>query len=233
MASHTLTFLPIAISTAHLKRAGDSSVSLPVTSLLGKKLLIQSSNLRSFIPKHHSSPKATVAFSVETSKQERNPSERLPNGGGVRWSARAIKAFAMGELEARKIKYPDTGTEAILMGILVEATSVTAKFLRDNGITLFKVQDEILNLLGKADVRFTSPEHPPLTEQAQKGLDWAVEEKLKSGESGEITTTYLLLGVWAQKNSAGHKVLAALGFNDEKAKELEKFKNQDFVPSFK
>lgn len=37
-----------------------------------------------------------------------------------RWSARAIKSLAMGELEARKLKYPSTGTEAILMGILVE-----------------------------------------------------------------------------------------------------------------
>lgn len=37
-----------------------------------------------------------------------------------RWSARAIKSFAMAELEARKLKYPNTGTEALLMGILVE-----------------------------------------------------------------------------------------------------------------
>lgn len=40
-----------------------------------------------------------------------------------RWSRRAIKSFAMGELEARKLKYPNTGTEAILMGILVEGMS--------------------------------------------------------------------------------------------------------------
>ena len=37
-----------------------------------------------------------------------------------RWSARAIKSFTMAELEARKLKYPNTGTEALLMGILVE-----------------------------------------------------------------------------------------------------------------
>lgn len=39
---------------------------------------------------------------------------------GIRWSARAIKSFGMAELEARKLKYPNTGTEALLMGILVE-----------------------------------------------------------------------------------------------------------------
>ncbi|GLU20959.1 hypothetical protein SLE2022_371310 [Rubroshorea leprosula] len=87
MASHALSFLPIAVSTAQsLHQNGhDSSLSLPMSSMLGKKLLIRSSNLRSFVPKQHSSPTAIVAFSVESSKQERNPSERLPNGGGVRW----------------------------------------------------------------------------------------------------------------------------------------------------
>ncbi len=41
-------------------------------------------------------------------------------GEWSRWSRKAIKSFAMGELEARKLKYPTTGTEAILMGILIE-----------------------------------------------------------------------------------------------------------------
>lgn len=44
-----------------------------------------------------------------------------------------------------------------------------------------------------------------------------------AGETGEITTTHLLLGIWSQKNSAGHKILATLGFDDEKAKQLAKF----------
>ena len=38
-----------------------------------------------------------------------------------------------------------------------------------------------MNLLGKSDLYFFSPEHPPLTEPAQRALDWAVDEKLKSG----------------------------------------------------
>ena len=35
----------------------------------------------------------------------------------------------MGELEARKLKYPTTGTEAILMGILIEG-KYSLSFLR-------------------------------------------------------------------------------------------------------
>jgi hypothetical protein len=61
-------------------------------------------------------------------------------------------------------------------------TSLASKFLRANGITLFKVRDETLKLRGKAEMYFFSPEHPPLTEAAQRALDWAVDHKLKAGK---------------------------------------------------
>lgn len=32
----------------------------------------------------------------------------------------------------------------------------------------------------------------------------------------------MLLGIWSEKDSAGHKIMASLGFDDEKAKELAK-----------
>lgn len=37
-----------------------------------------------------------------------------------------------------------------------------------------------------------------------------------------MTVSHLLLGIWAQEVSAGHIVMATLGFTDEKAKELAK-----------
>lgn len=165
---------------------------------------------------------AAVSFSLPTAKPDRVASaEKVP-----KWSRRAIKSFAMAELEARKLKYPTTGTEALLMGILIEGTSQSAKFLCANGITLFKVRGETVKLLGKADMYFFSPEHPPLTETAQKALDWALDQKLKSGDDGEISTTDLLLGIWSEVESPGHKIMAAFGFNDDKAKELISFSSK-------
>eukprot|EP01018_Ginkgo_biloba_P039124 Gb_11771 [translate_table: standard] len=166
----------------------------------------------SFRPRRGHQP---IFMMLPTANPERASPEKLS-----KWSARAIKSFSMAELEARKLKYPTTGTEALLMGILTEGTSPAAKFLRANGATLFKVREETIKLLGKSDMYFFSPEHPPLTEPAQKALDWAVDEKMKSGESGEVTTIHMLLGIWAQKDSAGHQVLAALGFDDKKFEEL-------------
>jgi hypothetical protein len=61
-------------------------------------------------------------------------------------------------------------------------TSEAAKFLRKNGVTLFGVKDEIIKLLGKADMYFFSPEHPPITTSCQKALDWAIDPKNRPGK---------------------------------------------------
>ncbi|XP_060203450.1 ATP-dependent Clp protease ATP-binding subunit CLPT1, chloroplastic-like [Lycium barbarum] len=231
MATHCFSLLSIQSLTSNSSNRQSEINTLThkySTSFAGVKLLIGPQNLNLFSLTRRRSTVATVAFSLPTAKPERAPSEKQP-----KWSARAIKAFTMAELEARKLKYPNTGTEALLMGILVEGTSLAAKFLRANGVTLLRVRDETVKLLGKSDMYFFSPEHPPLTEPAQRALDWAVDEKLKSGESGEITIAYLVLGIWSEKESAGHRIMASLGFDDEKAKELAKSMDKDIEMSYK
>ncbi|XP_019702089.3 ATP-dependent Clp protease ATP-binding subunit CLPT1, chloroplastic isoform X1 [Elaeis guineensis] len=238
MAARTLSALPISTSTFPSPSKNNnrnpilpspSSLSLPAnhrkpnplaSSLLGDPAPL--SSLRApttpLFPRPSLPRSAAVVFSMlPTTKVEGASTEKIP-----KWSASAIKSFSMAELEARKLKYPNTGTEALLMGILIEGTNEAAKFLRANGITLFRVREETAKLLGKSDMYFFSPEHPPLTEPAQRALDWGVDEKLKSGGKGEITTTHLLLGIWSEKDSAGHKILASLGFDDYKANELVK-----------
>jgi hypothetical protein len=66
-------------------------------------------------------------------------------------------------------------------GWLCVGTSEAARFLRRNGVTLFGAKEEIIKLLGKADMYFFSPEHPPLTSSAQKALAWASDPKNKPG----------------------------------------------------
>ncbi|XVE57769.1 hypothetical protein DITRI_Ditri04bG0116100 [Diplodiscus trichospermus] len=217
--SNPASTTPVVSHSRNNSKPSPSSSSLNPHSLqspwLGIKLSLQSSKPRPQLSDRRPIT-ATVSFSLPTAKPDRVASiEEVP-----KWSRRAIKSFAMAELEARKLKYPTTGTEALLMGILVEGTSLAAKFLRANGITLFKVREETIKLLGKADMYFFSPEHPSLTEDAQRALDWAVDQKLKSGGDGEITTTHMLLGIWSEVESPGHKIMAALGFIDYKAKEL-------------
>ncbi|KAL3373563.1 hypothetical protein AABB24_005510 [Solanum stoloniferum] len=235
MATHSFSLLSIQSLTSNSsnKQSENTNTFLThkyckalATTFTGGKLLIRPQNLNNFTLKRHRSTVATVAFSLPITRPE--SSEKQP-----KWSSRAIQAFVMAELEARKLKYPNTGTEALLMGILVEGTSLAAKFLRANGVTFFKVSEETLKLLGRSDMYYFSPEHPPLTKPAQKALDWAVNEKLKSGEDGEITVTHIALGIWSVKESAGHIIMSTLGFDDEKAKELAKFMDKDIELTYK
>ncbi|KAL5098937.1 hypothetical protein RYX36_003264 [Vicia faba] len=189
-------------------------------SWLGTKIRVQPCilSVRPPVSVIHRRPvAATVSSSLPTSNSERvSPGQETP-----KWSSKAIKSISMAALEARKVKFTTTGTEALIMGVLIEGTNLANKFLRANGVTLFKVRDEIVNVLGEADIFTVCPERPPMTEDAQKALDWAVDKKLKSVDGGEITTAHIILGIWSEVDSPGHKILSNLGFNDEKAKELE------------
>jgi len=53
--------------------------------------------------------------------------------------------------------------------------------LRANGITLVKVRDEIIKEPGKVYPFPKGYRRPPLTDDARRALDWAVDQKLKSG----------------------------------------------------
>ncbi|KAJ4828664.1 hypothetical protein Tsubulata_019540 [Turnera subulata] len=229
MVTNTLAFFPVSVSTSR-NCCGEthhySSLSPPLSSFPGNKLFTKHSNSGTFLLRCR---RSTVAKVLSCFPTEKFSSQKSP-----RWSASALKSFGLAEVEAFKLQHATTGTESLILGILVEGTSQAAKFLRANGVNIFKVKDGIVNLLGRSDYFFfPSQGCCPLSEQAQRALDLAVEEKLKSGDNEEMTPTDVLLGIWSDTESAGHKILASLGFNDEKAKELVQSSNQDRAFSLK
>lgn len=70
--------------------------------------------------------------------------------------------------------------------------STAAKYLRSNGITYYKVREETIYLLGKSVEGYESPWEPTLTEPAQRAINWAVDEKLKSGRVSSSNGFYNL-----------------------------------------
>ncbi|XP_011069973.1 ATP-dependent Clp protease ATP-binding subunit CLPT2, chloroplastic isoform X2 [Sesamum indicum] len=195
MAAHSLSATSITRPELKQFNLNKSALGLHISlrsqwlgTIAMNKFSLQSSSIRPLFTRRRRIS-ATISFSLPTSKPDRtDATEKIP-----RWSSKAIKSFAMSELEARKIKSPTTDTEALLMGILIEGTSFASKFLRANGITLLKVRDEILKLRGKPEMFFFSPEHPPLTEAAQRALDWAIDEKLKSDQSERLKVKGVVL----------------------------------------
>ncbi|CAN0902606.1 ATP-dependent Clp protease ATP-binding subunit CLPT2, chloroplastic [Linum grandiflorum] len=215
MASSTLSSLRISSSLS--RSSSEHNLPRTVTSSLspfsGNKLPIPRLSSSNVVLKCRRPRVATVSATLPT--KEYTDRAKIP-----KWSSRSIRSYGLAELEARKLKYGETGTECLLLGILIEGTSAAAKFLRANGATTYKIRDEIVNMLGKRYFLTLSPEFPPPTEQALRALDNAIEETLKSGNEGEVTPSHVLLAIWSDTESVAHELLKTLGFTDEKMKEL-------------
>ncbi|KAI8546451.1 hypothetical protein RHMOL_Rhmol07G0118700 [Rhododendron molle] len=123
MAAHTLSLSPIGTRTPHYDCRRPNSIFPPLTQFLSLKSLNTSwlgtsmlSPIRIPLPEHR--PISAAALSIlPTAKPESvfSPTEEVP-----KWSLKAIKSFALAELEARKLNTKGTGTEALLLGILLE-----------------------------------------------------------------------------------------------------------------
>ncbi|CAN1265203.1 ATP-dependent Clp protease ATP-binding subunit CLPT2, chloroplastic [Linum perenne] len=216
MASSTLSSLPI--SSSFSRSSSESNISRIIPSSLsqftGTNLPIRRLSSSSVVLKCRRTRVATVSATLPT-----------------KWSCRTIRSYGLAELEARKLKYTETGTECLLLGILIEGTSSAAKFLRANGVTTYKFRDEVVNMLGRRYFLTETPEFPPPTEQALRALDKAIAEKLKSGSDGEITPSHLLRSIWSDPESVAHELLKTLGFTDEKMKQLDHVDNGAVVSS--
>ncbi|CAN1265202.1 ATP-dependent Clp protease ATP-binding subunit CLPT2, chloroplastic [Linum perenne] len=225
MASSTLSSLPI--SSSFSRSSSESNISRIIPSSLsqftGTNLPIRRLSSSSVVLKCRRTRVATVSATL--------PTKSYDVCVVFRWSCRTIRSYGLAELEARKLKYTETGTECLLLGILIEGTSSAAKFLRANGVTTYKFRDEVVNMLGRRYFLTETPEFPPPTEQALRALDKAIAEKLKSGSDGEITPSHLLRSIWSDPESVAHELLKTLGFTDEKMKQLDHVDNGAVVSS--
>ncbi|CAN1842650.1 ATP-dependent Clp protease ATP-binding subunit CLPT2, chloroplastic [Linum perenne] len=226
MASSTLSSLPISSSFSRSSSERNISRIIPssLSQFTGTNLPIRRLSSSSVVLKCRRTRVATVSATLPT--KEYTDLAKVP-----KWSCRTIRSYGLAELEARKLKYTETGTECLLLGILIEGTSSAAKFLRANGVTTYKFRDEVVNMLGRRYFLTETPEFPPPTEQALRALDKAIEEKLKSGSDGEITPSHLLRSIWSDPESVAHELLKTLGFTDEKMKQLDHVDNGAVVSS--
>lgn len=127
----------------------------------------------------------------------------------------------MAELEARKLRYPSTGSESYLLGVLIEGTSFVAKLLRANGLTLSGVKQGAMEILGRGDPFYFSPEHPDISNELAAAIQWAIDETERIGTK-EVTAELVVAGIWANKESTGAKILASFGVTDDLIHVLKK-----------
>ena len=107
------------------------------------------------------------------------------------------RVLALAQDEAEQLGHSYTGTEHLLLGLLREDTATAAEVLRENGLTLSFLREEILRLLAeKSQPQARAKETPLLAEYCRDLTDLAVRGKLDPviGRRDEIERVIEILG---------------------------------------
>ncbi len=125
-----------------------------------------------------------------------------------RFTERGLRALALAQQEARRLSHDHAGTEHILLGLLRERDGLAAETLRELGINLHAVREQVEDILGRG--RSEPPEHIPYTPRARRVLDLAQREAMQMGH-GRVGTEHLLLGLLREGRNVAAQVIVTLG----------------------
>ncbi|HEV7831460.1 MAG TPA: Clp protease N-terminal domain-containing protein [Pseudonocardiaceae bacterium] len=140
----------------------------------------------------------------------------LDAGAFGRFTERARHVIIASQEEARAAGHDYIGTEHLVLGLLREPDALAGRALAEQGITPEQIRAAMTVVLGPA--RDHVPEYIPYTPRAKKVLELTVREALRLGHN-YIGTEHLLLGVLAEEEGVGAKILVGLGFAKDKAEE--------------
>jgi ATP-dependent Clp protease ATP-binding subunit ClpA len=128
-----------------------------------------------------------------------------------RFTDRARKVMQLANQEAQRLNHEYVGTEHMLLGLIKEGSGVAANVLKNLDVNLNRVRAEAERIIqtgpGGGQVVMG---RMPLTPQAKKAIEYAVEEgqQLKHNYVG---TEHLLLGLLREVEGVAAQVLMNLG----------------------
>jgi Clp amino terminal domain, pathogenicity island component len=142
--------------------------------------------------------------------------ELLDAGPFTRFTDRARRVLVASQEEARAAGHDYIGTEHLVLGLLSEPEALAGRALAAQGITSEQVRAAMTVVLGPA--KDSVPPYIPYTPRAKKVLELTVREALRLGHN-YVGTEHLLLGLLAEEEGVGAKVLVGLGLVKGKAED--------------
>ena len=125
------------------------------------------------------------------------------------YTENAIEVLRLGTEAVRELNIGVFGTEAMLLGLIAEGTSIAAQTLATASITFDAAQHHIVQLLGsrpKPPIEIPTPTHIPFAPRVKRVLELAREQAEEDGQSLSAPE-HLLLGVLKETEEiedAGH-----------------------------
>ena len=115
----------------------------------------------------------------------------------------AIQVINLGLNAVRNLNYDFYGTEGMLLGFLLEDSSVSTKVLKSSGVDFDIVQNLIVKLLGKRTLgEIPLPEKIPFAPRMKMVVELAREEANKLGKQ-RMNSGHLLLGILEEAKRGG------------------------------
>ncbi|RME02670.1 MAG: ATP-dependent Clp protease ATP-binding subunit [Planctomycetota bacterium] len=134
-----------------------------------------------------------------------------------RFTDRARKVIGLARYEAQRFNQEYIGTEHILLGLINEGSGVAAAAVRNIGIDLQDICQEVEKMI-KVGPKPVPMGNLPFSKKAKRVLDLSVEEAANLGHS-YVGTEHLLLGLIRENTGIAAKVLQNLGVKLEEVRD--------------
>jgi len=127
-----------------------------------------------------------------------------------RFTDRARRVMQLARAEAVRLNHDYIGTEHVLLGLIQEGSGVAASVLRNLGVDLQRIRQEIERTVRRGTAPAPRTGQLPFTPRAKKVLEFAIEEANSLGHN-YIGTEHLLLGLLRETGGRAAKVMETLG----------------------
>ena len=123
-----------------------------------------------------------------------------------RFTPAARTAVAEAQTEARELRHNHVGVEHLLLGVLREHDSAAAEALRSRGVSLERVRERVLEIVGPGDGDMPPGTQVPFTPRAKKVLELSLREALLH-RSMAVGPEHLVLGIARESESIAMRLL--------------------------
>ena len=127
----------------------------------------------------------------------------------------AIAVIMKAQEEARRLRHNFVGTEQLLLGLIKEDNTVSARVLGDFGITLADARTEVEAIIGRGSG--SVPPEIPFTPKVKQVFEQAFQEARKL-DAAYIEPEHLLLSLTQNTESVAYRVISNLGVDPGKVR---------------
>ena len=134
-----------------------------------------------------------------------------------RFTDRARKVMALANQEAQRFNHDKIGSEHVLLGIIKEGSGVGASVLKDYGLDIRILREDVLKLV-KEGPEIVTMGKLPQSPRTKKIIEYAIEYA-RSLNHNYVGTEHILGSLVSEKEGIASQILVSKGFDEKRIKE--------------